>query len=52
MKEGSLYCFVVMRSSNWNVLDCVLGVYGKLSTRRGAWACFHGLAVQKFLNIE
>ncbi len=51
MKEGSLFCFVVMRFCK-NVLDCVLNVFGKFSTRRCAWACFHGLVVQKFLNIE
>jgi hypothetical protein len=35
---------------------CVLGLFGKLSTRMGAWAWFgsmmFGLVVQKFLNIE
>jgi hypothetical protein len=34
---------------------CVLGVFGKLLMRRGAWAWSHnifGLEVQKFLNIE
>jgi hypothetical protein len=44
MKEGSLFCFVlfgfvVMRSTD--ALDCVLGVFGKLLTRRGAWDWFH-----------
>jgi hypothetical protein len=39
MKEGSLFCFVAMRSTNAS--DRVLGVFGKLS-RRGAWAwTFH-----------
>jgi hypothetical protein len=45
MKEGSLFCFVlycsfvVMRSAEPDsASDRVLGVFGKLSTRRGAWA--------------
>ncbi len=25
----------------WDLLNCVLGVFGKLSMRRGAWAWFH-----------
>jgi hypothetical protein len=33
MKEGGLVCFVLY----------VLGVFGKLSMRRGAWAWFHGI---------
>jgi hypothetical protein len=41
MKEGSLFCFVVMRSINHDASGRVLGVFGKLSTRRGAWAWFH-----------
>jgi hypothetical protein len=30
-----------MRSTelNWDVSDCVLGVFGKLWTRRDAWTC-------------
>jgi hypothetical protein len=36
MKEGGLFCFVVMDASYH-----VLGVLGKLSARRGAWAWFH-----------
>jgi hypothetical protein len=61
-KVVCLFCFVLfvlMRSTEWirDASDCVLGLFGKLSTRRGAWAWFHdiwtcGLAVQKFLNIE
>jgi hypothetical protein len=35
MKEGNLFCFVIMRSTEWGP---VLGVFGKLSMRRGAWA--------------
>jgi hypothetical protein len=34
-------CFVVMRSTILGCLDCVLGVFGKLLMRRGAWAWFH-----------
>ncbi len=26
---------------NWDASDGVLGVFGKLSMRRGAWAWFH-----------
>jgi hypothetical protein len=43
MKKGSLFCFVVMRSLKGDALDCVLDVFGKLSTRRGAWAWLHGV---------
>jgi hypothetical protein len=39
MKEGSLFCSVIMRSTEPHVL----GVFGKLSTRRGAWAWFHDI---------
>jgi hypothetical protein len=40
MKEGSLFCFVKMRS--WDASDRVLGVFGKLSMRRrGAWSWVH-----------
>ncbi len=38
LKEGSLFCFVVMRSTKPGCFDRVLGVFGKLLTRRGAWA--------------
>jgi hypothetical protein len=41
MKKGSLFCFVVMRSIKRAASDRVLGVFGKLLTRRGAWAWFH-----------
>jgi hypothetical protein len=40
---------------NRDASDCVLGVFRKLSMRRGAWAfgfMAFGLGVQKFLNIE
>jgi hypothetical protein len=45
MKLGSLFCLVVMRSTERGYAsDHVLGVFGKLSTRRrGAWAWFHGV---------
>jgi hypothetical protein len=43
MKKGSLFCFVVMRSTELGCYasDDVLGVFGKLWMRRGAWAWFH-----------
>jgi hypothetical protein len=43
MKEGSLFCFVGMTSTELEcyATDRVLGVFGKLSMRRGAWAWFH-----------
>jgi hypothetical protein len=41
MKEGSLFCFVVMRSLNRDASHRAFGVFGKLSTRRGARAWFH-----------
>jgi hypothetical protein len=40
MKEGSLLCFVVMRSTE---ADSILRDFGKLWTRRGAWAWFHDI---------
>jgi hypothetical protein len=42
MKEGSLFCFVleILNTLNRDVSDCVLGVFGKLLTRKGAWAWF------------
>ncbi len=62
MKGGSLFCFVLYCSYEVHrnqdalddALDCVLGVFGKLSTRRcmhGLGSMTFGLAVQKFLNI-
>jgi hypothetical protein len=56
-------CFVIIsrptmlepRRPHLSMKEGVLDVFGKLSTRRGAWAWFHGvfgLAVQKLLNIE
>ncbi len=52
MKEGSLFCFVL--PLNWDASDRVLGVFGKLLTRRvhGLGSMAFGLVVQKFLNIE
>jgi hypothetical protein len=43
MKEGSLFCFVFvgMRSTKLGSSDHLLGIFGKLSMRRGAWAWFH-----------
>ncbi len=41
MKEGSLFCFVVWDLLNQDASDHVLGVFGKLLTRRGEWAWFH-----------
>jgi hypothetical protein len=47
MKEGSLFCFVVIKSTEPGCFrlcqDHVLGVFGKLWMRRGAWAWFHGV---------
>jgi len=54
MKEGSLFCFVVIKDPlNWDASDCVLGVFGKLSMREvhGLGSMTFGLAVQKFFNI-
>jgi hypothetical protein len=49
-------CFVLYlwNPLNQDVSDHVLGVFAKISTRRGAWAWFHdvGTLVQKLLNIE
>jgi hypothetical protein len=42
MKEGSLFVlFVLMRSIKPS--DCVLVLFQKLLSRRGASACFHGV---------
>jgi len=32
-----------MRSTVLNALDHILGLFGKLSRRKGAWAWFHGI---------
>jgi hypothetical protein len=57
MKEGSLFvCFVLYLCDplNKDASDRILGLFGKLSTKKGASAWLHGvrLAVQKFLIIE
>jgi hypothetical protein len=44
MKEGSLFCFVGMRSTVTDASDRVLGVFQKPSMRRGAWAWFHDIS--------
>ncbi len=44
MKEGSLFvlfCLYLLDPLNWDASDRVLGLFGKLSRRRGAWAWFH-----------
>jgi len=41
MKKGSLFCLV--DPSNGDATDHVLGVFGKLSTRRGELAQFHDI---------
>jgi hypothetical protein len=40
-----LFCFVLYQwdPPNWDASDYVLGLFGKLSRRRGAWAWFHGV---------
>ncbi len=55
MKDGSLFysVFLIMRSTKLGSSDHVLGVFGKLRTRRGAWAWFHDVwtCSAKVLNI-
>jgi len=41
-KEGSLFCLYRWDALNWDASDHVLGLFGKLSRRRGASAQFHG----------
>jgi hypothetical protein len=44
LKEGSLlvlFCLYLWDPPNWDASDCVLGLFGKLSKRRGASAWFH-----------
>jgi len=46
---------MIIRSTELGyALDCVFGVFGKLSTRRDAWAWFHGIWTcgTKVLDIE
>ncbi len=59
MKQGSLFvlfCFVLMRSTELGCCrtDCNLGLFGKLSRRRGAWAWFHDVRIcgAKVLEYE
>jgi len=53
-EEGSLFCFVDMRSTEPGCFRLFLVSLEKLLTRRGAWlgSMTFGLVVQKFLNIE
>jgi hypothetical protein len=53
-KVGCLFCLYLWDPPNKEASDSVLGLFGKLSTSRGAWArsMTFGLAVQKFLSIE
>jgi hypothetical protein len=43
--KGSLFVLFVFIKIHrtWNASDCVLSVFGKLSTRRDAWAWFHDI---------
>jgi hypothetical protein len=46
MKEGCLFVlfyFYLSDPPNQDASDHVLGVFGKLLTRRGAWAWFHNV---------
>jgi hypothetical protein len=46
MKEGSLFvlfCLYLWDPPNQDASDCVLGLFGKLSRRRGASAWFHSI---------
>ncbi len=46
MKEGSLFvlfCLYLLDPPNRDASDCVLGLFGKLSRRRGASVWFHGV---------
>ncbi len=38
-----LFCLYLWDPPNQDASDCILGVFGKLSMRRGAWAWFHGV---------
>jgi hypothetical protein len=38
-----LFWSLVMKFTKPGCLDCVLGVFGNISMRRGAWAWFHGV---------
>ncbi len=44
MKEGTLFvlfCLYLSNPPNRNASNRILGLFGKLSMRRGAWAWFH-----------
>ncbi len=41
MKEGSLFCFVVMKSNKLRCFKLYFWCLGKISRRRGAWPWFH-----------
>jgi hypothetical protein len=43
MKEGSLFCFVIMKSTKPGRSNHVFGIFGKLLIRRGALAWFHDI---------
>jgi hypothetical protein len=52
MKECSCFVLYLWNPSNWDALDRVLGVFGKLCMVRGIGSMTFGLVVQKFLNIQ
>jgi hypothetical protein len=42
MKEGNLFCsYEIHQTGIFQIVPGSFGVFGKLSTRRGAWAWFH-----------
>ncbi len=41
MNDGSFFSLV--DPTNGDASDCVFGLFGKLSTRRGEWAWFHSI---------
>jgi hypothetical protein len=52
-EEGNLFCFVAMRPTEPRCFrSCVLGVFGRLSMRTGAWAWFHDIWVCGAKNLE
>ncbi len=42
-KVVCLFCLYPWDPPNWDASDRVLGLFGKLLTRRGAWAWFHDI---------
>ncbi len=40
---SNLFCLYLWDPLNWDALDCVIGLFGKLSRRSGALAWFHGV---------